>query len=734
MTIHQKVVFDSNYVDLRSLFNILILKKNLILTISVMVFLFSFTYALIKPINYQAKVILKVQHKQLINLGRSSNAMNQPYNTHLQDEPVSVQVALLRSEYVLIPVVKSLGLDIHVSPRDQSSFTFFKSEPNQNISISELELSKKVDSKPLLLTIDTPTTYHISDNNGRVLIRGRTDERISDNKDITVKIDHIQSPNGSQFYLKKIPTAGLVNQLRSALTINDLSNSSDNNTNKVAILQLSLVGDDAKKIADTLQRIATTIQEKNILLKSVEADKALTFLKKQLPIVKNSLKQAEAKLHQYRSNNGNIDIKLQTQYLLTHISDIEKQLEKIRLEKINMLQKYTRYHPFVISLTEEHNELENQRKELISKLNKLPASDQEAASLSRDVDVKNSLYMLLLSQIHQLEVVREGIISDIEILSSVTAPEMVPGTSLFVIAFFSFIIGLIMACVFVLIWRMMIGRIDDPNWFEQNWNIKNLAVIPYSKDQANYLNIHRYRQTARLPLLTYQAPNDIVIESLYNLRTILQLNFSNTKNNIIAVLGLSKGVGKTFITANLASLYAKINDSVLLIDSDIRHGHMHRYFTNESTPGLSDVLKGEATIEESLVTSKEFENLTFLPSGKQLNHSTDLLMSSEFKSLLTTLSKSYKYIFINTASNPSTTDSLIISMLAGTNLLVLGAHMHEHAEIDRIMKNMQHASVALNGCIFNNVTFNHIKSIQQHHGFQAMIYRYSHAFKSLFKS
>ena len=607
MTSHSYTRLDADHLDLRSIFQILIVKKWLILTMGFIVFSLAMIYTVSKPTKYQARILLKIQNKQHNSFGGIANPNQQTGLANMPEEPIAVQIALIRSDYILRPVIQSLG---------------FQSD--------------------------------------------------------------------------------MIKKIRSNLNIVDLSSSSDSMNNKVAILQLSLTGDDPALITHILNEIAATTKQKDIILKSQEAEKTLEFMRQQLPLIHGSLKKAEAKLNHYRSTNGRIDIKLQTQYLVTQLSDIDEQLKKLRVKKITMLQQYTTFHPFVIALNQERIELEKQRLELIKQLKKLPASDQQDVNLTREVDVKNNLYTLLLNQIHQYEVMQAGIISDIQILTPVITPDVLAPIKMSIVGLFSFVIGMILASLGILSWRIFTRRIDDPNWTERIWNIKNLAVIPYSKIQANNSIAYKSKIQRALPLLAYNSPSDMAIESLCNLRTFIQLNLDTTQNNIIAIMGLTKGIGKTFITANLASLLARTHNKVLLIDADVRGGHMHQYFDMPATPGLTDVVHGTCSIEHALIKSKHFENLSFLSSGKRPEKPADLLMSDHFKALLTTLSADYPYIFINTAQNIFTTDTALIGALANMNLLVLGSNMHESFEIDMAIKNLNHAGIKVHGCIFNN--------------------------------
>lgn len=77
------------------------------------------------------------------------------------------------------------------------------------------------------------------------------------------------------------------------------------------------------------------------------------------------------------------------------------------------------------------------------------------------------------------------------------------------------------------------------------------------------------------------------------------------KNNILMISGASPNAGKTFISTNLAATIALTGKKVLFIDADLRKGHVHKMFGGNNEHGLSDILSGQATLNNSLKHVKE---------------------------------------------------------------------------------------------------------------------------------
>ena len=93
-------------------------------------------------------------------------------------------------------------------------------------------------------------------------------------------------------------------------------------------------------------------------------------------------------------------------------------------------------------------------------------------------------------------------------------------------------------------------------------------------------------------MLAQQAPEDIAVEGMRNLRTSLQLSLDHAENNVVMITGSRPEAGKSFLSVNLAALVASANKRVLMIDGDMRRGDIHSHFGMRHQPGLSDVLIG----------------------------------------------------------------------------------------------------------------------------------------------
>ncbi len=378
---------------------------------------------------------------------------------------------------------------------------------------------------------------------------------------------------------------------------------------------------------------------------------------------------------------------------------MDKRIEELRINKIDMLQRYTTRHPALQALNLQIQGLKTERDELTIRVKNLPASDQIIVNLLRDVEVKKTLYLILLNKIQELQVVKAGTVSNITILSYAALPDGPLPEKNIVIYFASILAGLMLSGLLIFGRKLVSPRVDDPHWGEKHYNIANLAIIPYCKEQA--INSVRHGPAVQgVGLLAHDNPRNLSIESLRSLRTSLQVMLPAAKNNIVSILGVSPGVGKSFISTNLAYLLAVGGKRVLLIDGDLRRGTVHKYFNVAPIPGIADHLNGKATLEDSLRPSMH-PNLTFLPRGTYPSDPSEVLMSQEFSTLLDSLSNQFDIVVIDTAPVLLVTDAVLICAHSATNFLVLGAGTHQPAEISMVLKRLDASKVGIEGTIFN---------------------------------
>jgi len=686
------------HIDFRGLVYGLWENKIIILLVTLIITSMAVIYSITRVPQYEANTLIQIEGKKNNNLLNLTQQFSMGAGS-AQIDPVAVQIALIRSPFILEPVIKKLGLDIDINVHSRPLRNhFFSLSSDDPVKIDFLQVPPTFYDKKLTLLVLDESHYQLLNDN-EVILQGKVGELNASKKNVLLKVSELHAAPKTTFNIVRHSDASLVNSLISRLHIEELGEA---NGGETGILKISLKDTDPVRLAKILNAITEVAQNKDAEHKSVETAKTVAFLKRQLPLVKLDLESAESKFNEYRATSGKIDIKFETQQLVLQLSSIQKQIIEASMKKSDLMQRFTLKHPFIIGIEAKLKELEKQKIIYENILKSLPAADQVAVNLMRDIKVKNTLYLVLLGKLQELQISKSGTVSDIRMLVPAISPDFPLSKKTSVVGAAGFLLGLILSCLIVLGRKAFFRRVSDPRWVEQNLNIINLAIIPYSKEQTKNMRTYKRKEKLFLDIIAEKYPRDLAIESLRSLRTTFQIMSHGAKNNIVTMMGISQSIGKSFVSVNFSCLLGDIGKRVLLIDGDIRKGYLHSYFKINQGPGLSEVAAGTAHLENA-IQKTFYNNISMLPAGNYPLNPAELLMSPRFKQLITSASEQFDLVIIDTAPVLAVTDCIIIGGMAAINFLVIGSDTHQPEEITLAVKQLDNANIKIHGTIFNNL-------------------------------
>jgi len=166
--------------------------------------------------------------------------------------------------------------------------------------------------------------------------------------------------------------------------------------------------------------------------------------------------------------------------------------------------------------------------------------------------------------------------------------------------------------------------------------------------------------------------------------------------------GPTRSIGKSFIAANFAAVMASSGKRVLLIDADLRNGHLHRYFGIGRERGLSRSILGSMPVED-IIHHDVMENLDFIPTGELPPNRSDFLLHLNFGALLESVSSRYDLVLIDPPPVLSAADALIIGAHAGAVFIVARAGVTTEGQINESVKRLHHAGISPQGVLFNDM-------------------------------
>jgi capsular exopolysaccharide synthesis family protein len=149
----------------------------------------------------------------------------------------------------------------------------------------------------------------------------------------------------------------------------------------------------------------------------------------------------------------------------------------------------------------------------------------------------------------------------------------------------------------------------------------------------------------------------LMAESVDAIRTLL-LHAAQTESlQIVLVTSATGGEGKTSLASHLATSLARAWRKTLLIDGDLRNPGAHKQFDLPLEPGFSELLRGEAEIED-VVRPTAASRLWLVPAGQWDAHAVQALAQREVRHLFARLKEQYDFIIIDSSPVLPVADTL----------------------------------------------------------------------------
>lgn len=694
-------------IDLKELFFSLIAQWKLIALCVILSVVCALLYLRVTPDTYSVDALVQVEDSK----GTSAALLGDLSQMIEQKSPAQAEIEILKSRLVLGSVIKDLHLNIQVSSTENTfthrllSDTDYKTEYAKksvlfkdglkSFDIRQFEIPAYYLDKNLLLDFDKQSLRLTDPDTEEVIL--------------TVPLNQANSVTGPYglwkvaiFTKDQFDSTYNIKKLSLPLAIKSISSdySVEEKGKLTGILGLSYQGQDQEHITKVLNAILATYSAQNIERRSAESAQTLKFLDEQLPDLKKQLDDAERQFNKFRQQYNTVDVTKESELYLTQSITLETKKAELEQKQAEMAAKYTAEHPAMREINGQLAAINKQIGELNSTLKQLPDVQRQYLQLYREVEVKTQLYTALLNSYQQLRIAKAGEIGNVRIVDTAIEPVQPIKPKKLLVLILSVFVGGFIGTLIALLRNMLRTGIKDSGQIENELDLPVYATVPRSPIQESRIKILKKKKS--IPILAVKNSDDIAIESLRSIRTAIHFALANAKNNIIMIAGPSPEVGKSFISTNLATIFAQGDKRVLLIDADMRRGYMHKYFDVDVKPGLSELLSGQADLQKVLHKT-QVTNLDVITRGKSPTNPSEILSSNQFKELLEQLQSQYDHIIIDTPPVLAVTDGIIISQYTGVNLIVARYAKSQMKELELTVNRFEQAGVKVNGFILNDI-------------------------------
>ncbi len=739
---------DEDSIDLNALVGAVLAGwPTILIAIAVALSLAAF-YLFVTPPIYTTDALIQVESNQ----NNARFAFMQSASGMEPEVPAAAEVEILKSRMVIGQVVDRLGLDIVAQPvyfplvgqgfarrhegdgygQPPFSLDFLSNRGlawgGEQIKVTTFEPPAGQLNVVFGLEPVGEGRYRLLDRKGQLLAEGKVGEmltaQLGDEGDVLrLFVQRLNARDGTLFELVKRPRAAAISSVQNSLVATP-------SRAAAGMVTLAYESTDPAQAALVLNETLNVYQTQNVERRSAEAEQTLQFLNEQLPTLKADVESAEARLNKFKVDNSTADLTQETAIVLQRSVELDQARAELTQQRTEALQRFTASHPVVESIDSQIAQLDIERSRIASRIKRLPDIEQVALQLQRDLQVSTALYVSLLNRSQELEVVKSGTIGSIRIIDTPVVPRMASKPKSGLVIALSLVLGTLLGALLVFVIDAMRTGVEDPAITEKKLGLATYGSIPYSEIQNKLARALKLKKPQGANILALADPNSITMEALRSVRTSLHFARMDAPNNIIMLTGPEPELGKSFVSVNLGAVLAQAGERVLVVDGDMRRGHIHKMLGSGSrSPGLSDLLSGTATLEQC-IRSTEVDQLFVIPTGAIPPNPSELLVHQRFVALLGELSAIFDHVIIDTPPALAVTDASIIGRHAGITLVVLKAGRHPLRMIEDLINRLNRAGVTVRGSLFNQVGLSRKSRYGYKYGYRYAGYQYSYKAKA----
>ncbi|MEX3895938.1 polysaccharide biosynthesis tyrosine autokinase [Paraburkholderia sp. JPY432] len=706
-----------------------------IVVTTVVVLTLAVAYLLIATPIYSADVIVRVDPPEPNALGLALQ------NQELLPPPTPssvTEMAVMESRSVLQPVIDQFRFDISVKPHklpvlgDIAEKFATPGQPSapwlglksyawggERVQIAALDVPRELEEEKLTLTALDNGGFELHGPSGELLASGTVGMPVKQNG-VSMLVKELAARPGTKFEVIRWNELDAIKRFESLIKIGDKVKDS-------GLLQIQYRDKSPDKAAAVANALGQQYLASAVASRQSNDTQTLAFINGELPRLLADLRKAEEALKSFRSNSQSMQPTNEAQAYLQGGLDLDKQIATLQLQRTQMLERYTPQSRWVQNIDEQLAQLKEAKAKFSDHFNGMPASERESVDLIRAQKVAETVYLGMVQKAEQLQVRRASTTGGAHILDPAMRPHMPVMPQPILVLGGGLVLGLVSGVVLVFMRRHVMIGVTDPRYVERQMSVPVFGEILFSHQQVLLdrdatagrkslppatgrahpplqKSLHEIQLDKGIPnrILAARFPHDASVEALRSVRTAVTRDLAHARNNIVMVIGPTPSAGKSFVAANLAILHAEVGQRVVLIDADMRRGHLASLFNESNRGGLSEVLSERLPLRNAL-RSTRIDGLTFLSCGVRPENPAALLMKPRLKDVLERLSSQFDLVIIDTPPFLAVTDASIVANEAGASLLVLRSGMQSEEEIADTIRKVERAEGRIAGAVFNGI-------------------------------
>lgn len=282
-----------------------------------------------------------------------------------------------------------------------------------------------------------------------------------------------------------------------------------------------------------------------------------------------------------------------------------------------------------------------------------------------------------------------------------------------------FVLGVFISGGLVLVLYMLDTTIKQTEDIEA-LNLHVAGIIPlYEKECEDKMikdsqknenqNGKRNKESELIVLENAKSP---ITEAFRTLRTNIAFSRSDSRTKNILISSANAQDGKSYVSANLATMFAKANKKVVIVDADMRKGRQNKIFKVSNSQGLANCLVDMGTRARmdlsqmsKYIKQTRIPNLHIITSGDKPSNPAELLSAARVSRLLDMLDAIYDIVIIDGTPSAIVSDSVAISKFVDITLIVAAYKTTKVEILGKLKKNFENVGGKISGVILNKYPF-----------------------------
>ena len=508
--------------------------------------------------------------------------------------------------------------------------------------------------------------------------------------DITIWPTELMTNNG-KIYFRFRSHESLVDEFMSRLQLSFVSEGS-------TVLALALVSETPQRDCEFIDMLAKIYLLQNLEQKNEVAENSIKFINKQLENLQASLQVSEGAMTDFRQENRFIDVnsyagqimgqitsydmqKMEYRlretyfdYLINYIhqgiendaviapstmglqdaglTSLVAQLNDLRIQRGELTQKNVYYAKYTkdmenvksaieelvksmrASLDIEKADMELRYAEALEAMQKLPEKELQMVAIERNYRIDDNYYTFFLQKRAEAEIQKASNMPDNSIMDKARTTAIMNAKAKKKTTSTYLVIGFLIPLILIILSELLNNKIRSPKDVVKLKFFRLIGTLRHARNQN--------------PTLVRASPRSSYAEMMRAIRTRMEFVLRRKSNMVVCITSTESGDGKTFISTNLASLYAMTGKKTLLMDLDLRKPNIHTKLGLENGNGLSNYLIGDCEVEDILIKDTPF-GFDFMRAGTIPPNPGELVHTDKLTALMSSLREQYEFIVIDTS-------------------------------------------------------------------------------------